>query len=129
MIYSKFLNESKQNHGADLNIKRKARDLRKKMTKTENILWNRLRNRQIKGMYFRRQHPYGIYILDFFCHKANLAIEIDGEIHLSKKIYDTERTHYLEATGIKVIRFRNDEVEENIQRVLNMIGSFLPDND
>jgi very-short-patch-repair endonuclease len=58
-------------------------------------------------MYFRRQHPYGIYILDFFCQKANLVIEVHGAVHLGSKEYDEERTQYLESTGLKVIRFRN----------------------
>ena len=51
-------------------------------------------------MYFRRQHPYGIYILDFFCFEANLVIEVDGLIHLSKHEYDLERTKYLESSGL-----------------------------
>jgi len=125
MKYSGVINESKQNHGADLNPKSKARDLRKNPTYSEKILWNHLRNRQIEGFYFRRQHPYAFYILDFFCQKADLAIEVDGEIHLVKTIYDKERTEYLESTGIKVLRFKNEDIDNKIEWVLSTIKSHL----
>jgi very-short-patch-repair endonuclease len=75
---------AEHNLGASLNIKSKAQELRKKSTRAEQILWNHLRRKQQNGAFFRRQHPYGIYILDFYCFKANLAIEVDGGIHLSK---------------------------------------------
>ena len=78
-------------------------------------------------MYFRRQHPYGMYIIDFYCDKANLAIEIDGDIHQYKKTYDKERTKYLESTGIKVIRFSNEDVEKSLDQVLDKICDCLPD--
>ena len=105
MAYVKIINESKHLHGADLNTKSKARMLRKSMTSAEKTLWNKTRTRQPNGIYFRRQHPYGIYILDFFCREANLVIEVDGAVHLGSKEYDEERTQYLESTGLKVIRF------------------------
>ena len=124
MVYSRIINESKHLHGADLNTKGKARILRKSMTQAEKILWSKLRRRQLNGLFFRKQHPYGIYILDFFCHEANLAIEVDGEIHLDKISYDNERTKYLEATGISVIRFTNKDVEDRIDYVLNKIVNF-----
>ena len=76
-------------------------------------------------MHFRRQHPYGIYILDFFCSKANLAVEIDGEIHKHKREYDHERTKYLEESGLRVLRFSNHEVENNIEEVIRKIKSAL----
>ena len=121
MVYARIINESKHLHGADLNTKRKARVLRKSMTSAEKTLWNKLRRGQLKGMYFRRQHPYGIYILDFFCHDANLAIEVDGAVHLGSKEYDEERTQYLESTGLIVIRFSNEEIEENVDKVIESI--------
>ena len=74
MAFSKIINVCKHNHDADLNTKAKARILRKRMTETETILWNKLRMKQINGLYFRRQHPFGMYVLDFYCDKANLAI-------------------------------------------------------
>ena len=72
MVYSKFTAESKHNHGANLNIKSKARDLRKNMTEAEKALWKKLRNNQIDGVHFRRQHPYHIYIMIFIAIKLIL---------------------------------------------------------
>ena len=124
MVYSSVINESKHLHGADLNIKSKARVLRKSMTNAEKLLWSKLRRRQLNGLYFRRQHPYGIYILDFFCHEVNLAVEVDGEIHLDKIFYDNERTEYLSSTGIRVIRFTNNDIETRMDYVLDKIVNF-----
>ena len=125
MVYSKIIAEAKQNFGADLNIKSKARELRKNMTDQEKILWSHIRKRQINRMHFRKQHPYGIYILDFYCFKANLVIEIDGLIHLKRRDYDTERTKYLKSSGLNVIRFKNEDIEDRIEFVLEKIRSFL----
>jgi very-short-patch-repair endonuclease len=125
MVKGRIISESKHSHGADLNIKSKAKDLRKKMTVSEELLWNQLRGKKLKGMHFRRQHPYGIYILDFFCNKANLAIEIDGEIHKFREEYDYERTTYLEDTGLKIIRFTNSDIDKNIGEVLHRIKDYL----
>jgi very-short-patch-repair endonuclease len=122
MAYARIINESKHLHGADLNTKSKARRLRKSMTAAEKTLWNKLRRGQLNGMYFRRQHPYGIYILDFFCHEACLAIEVDGAVHLGSKEYDEERTQYLESSGLRVIRFSNEEIEENVDKVIDAIN-------
>lgn len=118
MIYSKIINNSKLNHGADLNTRSKARILRKKMTEAEKILWKKLRMNQIGGLHFRKQHPFGIYILDFYCDKANLAIEVDGEIHVKRSEYDNERTKYLNSAGIKVIRFTNEQVLKKFNWVI-----------
>ena len=94
------------------------------MTNAEKLLWSKLRRRQLNGLFFRRQHPYGFYILDFFCHEVNLAVEVDGEIHLDKIFYDNERTKYLKSTGISVIRFTNNEVETRMDYVLDTIVNF-----
>jgi very-short-patch-repair endonuclease len=85
MGYSKIITEAKQNLGASSRIKTKARELRKNPTSYEEILWSRLRRRQQNGIYFRRQHPYGIYILDFYSFEAKLVVEVDGIIHLGHK--------------------------------------------
>jgi len=90
MDYSRKVTEAKQNFGANLNIRSKAKDLRNNMTETEIILWDHIRKRKLNGMHFRRQHPYGIYILDFYCYEANLANEIDGPIHLDNQEYDLD---------------------------------------
>ena len=123
MIHSRLINNAKQNLGASLNLKSKARVLRKSMTETEKILWSHIRRRKLHGMYFRRQHPYGIYILDFYCFEANLVIEIDGMIHLSRRDYDVERTKYLQSSGLKVIRFKNKDIETRIEWVLGKINT------
>ncbi len=125
MIYSRIIVEAKHNLGASQNIKTKAQELRKKMTNSEKKLWSHLRKKQQCGMYFRRQHPYGIYILDFYCFKANLAIEVDGEIHLGRKDYDKERTEYLESTGLRILRFKNEEIDAQIDYVLKEIKEHL----
>ena len=123
MVYSRIIQEAKHNHGADNKIKSRARFLRKTMTGQEILLWDKLKNKQLNGKHFRRQHPYGIYILDFYCHGSNLAIEIDGEIHRYKEDYDNERTEYLKSTGLKVIRFSNEDIEKKIGWVLSQIES------
>ncbi|MBK7480136.1 MAG: DUF559 domain-containing protein [Bacteroidales bacterium] len=105
MTFQKIVTEGKQNHGASLNIKDKARALRKNMTSAEKILWSQLRRRKQNGMYFRRQHPYGIYILDFYCFEANLLVKII----LHKR--DNERTEYLVSSGL----------ENNLEWVINTI--------
>ncbi len=125
MVYSRRIIESKQNLGASHNIKAKARELRKTMTDTELILWNHLRRRQQQGIYFRRQHPYGIYIFDFYSFQADLVIEIDGKIHLSQKEYDKERTEYLISSGLRVIRFKNEDIELRIDWVIKVINKYL----
>lgn len=125
MVYSKRVIEAKQNFGASSNIKAKAKDLRKNLTKQEKLLWNSLRKGQQNGMHFRKQHPYGIYILDFYCFKANLAIEVDGKIHLCQKEYDDERTRFLESSGLKVLRFKNEDIEERIEWVISKINFYL----
>jgi len=95
------------------------------MTEPEKILWDHLRKRKQKGFYFRRQHPYNIYILDFYSLKANLAIEIDGKIHLGRKDYDEDRTRFLESSGLQVLRFKNEEIESKIDWVIKVINRSL----
>jgi very-short-patch-repair endonuclease len=125
MVYSKRIIEAKHSLGASNNMKMKAKELRKDLTASEKILWSYLRRRQQLGMYFRRQHPYGIYILDFYCFEATLVIEVDGGIHLNQKEYDEERTRYLASSGLTVLRFKNQEVEGNILEVIDKINKYL----
>ena len=100
----------------------KARYLRKGETKAEKILWKELRNNKL-GIKFRRQHPIDMYILDFYAPSVKLAIELNGSTHKTKdnKIYDEERTNYLENKYISVLRFWNSEVEKNLGKVLKTI--------
>ena len=76
-------------------------------------------------MYFRWQHPYNIYILDFFCFEASLAIEIDGEIHQTRVEYDAERTRFLESSGLKIIRFTNNDIDHRLNWVIEEINNHL----
>jgi very-short-patch-repair endonuclease len=100
----------------------KARYLRKEETNAEKILWRNLRGNKL-GIRFRRQHPLDMYILDFYAPSVKLAIELDGSIHKTKdrKIYDNERTAYLDSKHINVLRFWNSEVENNLEEVLSKI--------
>lgn len=95
----------------ELKIKRK--DLRNNATHSEELLWYELRNSQLKGRKFRRQHSVGNYILDFYCPEERLAIELDGEHHQednAQKIHDRKRTEFLNSMKITVIRFKNTDV-------------------
>ena len=97
----------------------KARILRKNMTKQERILWTFLRKKNINNLKFRRQYPIGNYIVDFICNEKKLIIEIDGGQHNENKniTYDQERTKYIESKGYKVIRFWNNDIDNNIEEV------------
>jgi len=97
--------------------------LRKNLTPAEARLWSSLKGRQLDGKRFRRQFSIGSYILDFYCPETLLAIELDGEVHndVVQQQYDQERTAYLNEEGIKVIRFENRLVFEQIEFVLESI--------
>lgn len=109
--------------GAISKLYQYGRELRQSATKAEKILWEYLRNRNLDGLKFRRQHPIGKFIADFYCHEMKLVVELDGAVHDGKMNvqYDEARTLELKGSGIKVIRFRNSEVENNISFVLNEI--------
>ena len=109
--------------GATKYLYQRARELRNNSTHAEEILRGFLKTKPF-GIKFRRQHPYSIYILDFYCHELNLAIEIDGPIHRFKEDYDCERTEYLESAGLKVIRFSNLDIENKLNWVLSQIEKF-----
>ena len=101
--------------------------LRKTQTEAEEVMWQNLRNRKVLGFKFRRQHPLDKYIADFYCHEAKLVIEIDGKIHNvpEQQEYDKKRSSDIEEMGIKVIRFTNKAVNEDLQEVLNAIKNCL----
>jgi len=84
----------------------RARDLRRAMTLPEVLLWQQIRARRLDGIRFRRQHPIGPYILDFYCEDARLAVEVDGESHSQAEAveHDNRRTEWLNARGISVLR-------------------------
>jgi len=106
---------------------RRARELRQNATDAEHVLWQLLRNRQLLGYKFRRQHPLAGYVLDFYCHETKLAVELDGSQHTQpdQAAYDAERTRILEAEGLRVLRFWNNDVLRNIEAVLEVIVDAL----
>jgi very-short-patch-repair endonuclease len=101
----------------------RARYLRKNSTPCERILWRHLRNRKFVGYKFRRQHPIDNYILDFYCAEVHLAVELDGGGHtyLAKQEHDQLRDHFLAHQGIRMLRFYNSDVRENLDGVLESI--------
>ena len=96
------------------------------MTLAERKLWTHLRKR-ITGMKFRRQHPVSKFIADFYCHDARLIIEVDGGYHddPEQKEYDKRRQAELEDLGLLVVRFRNEEVEKDVEGVVEKIRMVL----
>lgn len=105
-------------------IVRRAKELRQPLTPQEQKLRGQLRNRQLYGLKFRRQHPIGPFILDFYCHQRQLAIEIDGHSHAepAQQRYDRARTEWLEGRGLRMIRFTNYQIEHNLEGVLHEIA-------
>lgn len=103
------------------------KNLRNSMTAAECVLWQSLKGRQLLGKKFRRQISIGRYIVDFYCPEERLVIELDGERHFSITIdeYESERTKYLEQEGLKVMRFENKELYENLEGVLETIKQAL----
>jgi len=113
--------------------KQLCRDLRKRQTDAEAIFWEAVRDRKFLGLKFYRQHPLffdylgkeTFFIADFFCHERQLVVEIDGKIHDYRKDHDELRTHIINMMGIEVIRFHNEEIENNLGEVLGRIEQAL----
>ncbi|OGC38874.1 hypothetical protein A2Y85_02745 [candidate division WOR-3 bacterium RBG_13_43_14] len=107
----------------NLKLKVLSRNLRKKMTYAERTLWSKLRLKQLKGRQFYRQKPIGNYIVDFYCPKAQLVIELDGGQHYLEKgkLKDNQRDLYLNKLGLKVLRFSDRDIFINIDAVLKRI--------
>lgn len=105
----------------------KAQSLRNNETQAEKILWEKLKNNQLKGNKFRRQHPISLFIADFYCHQLKLIIEVDGEYHntVEQIKKDDERTQVLQNNGVKIIRFSNCEIENNVDKVITEIGLII----
>jgi very-short-patch-repair endonuclease len=106
------------------------RTLRKCSTAAEAVLWTYLKNRKLLGKKFRRQSSVGPYIVDFYCAECRLVIELDGAPHFGPNAgeYDQQRTEYLKQAGLRVLRFENKAVKENIEFVLEMIKRSLQPN-
>jgi very-short-patch-repair endonuclease len=98
-----------------------AREMRREPTPAEDALWEALRGRRLDALRFRRQHPVGRFVLDFYCPIHKLVVEVDGDVHDTQQERDAERTAVIEAHGYRVVRFRNEEVMQNLPRVLARI--------
>jgi len=110
------------------NLKQHSRQLRENMTDAERHLWAKIRMKQLKGYQFYRQKPIGDYIVDFFCPRAKLVIEVDGSQHFSDEMieYDRIRDEYLSSLGLRVLRFTNTEVLTHIDGVVERIEEEIP---
>ena len=115
--------------GARKKMRDTARTLRKSMTQSEKIFWQQVRRNKILGMNFRRQHPINQFIVDFYCHAAKLVIEIDGSIHEipESKEHDENRSFELEMLGLKVLRFSNDQVQNDMDKVIELVTKEVKD--
>ncbi|NOQ26442.1 MAG: DUF559 domain-containing protein [Bacteroidales bacterium] len=114
-------------YGASAEIFRTAEVLRKNMTPAEVELWEALKGNKLNGAKFRRQHPISQFIVDFYCHKYRLVIELDGSVHNleDQKERDQGREAMLKDLGLIVIRFSNMEVKNNLNKVLTTISEYL----
>ncbi|RZA00141.1 MAG: endonuclease domain-containing protein [Sphingobacteriaceae bacterium] len=110
------------------------RELRKRQTPAEDILWNNLRNRKLMGKKFLRQHPVCVmsafgrsryYIPDFYCNESKLVIEADGPVHQFKKQYDQNRDEVLKELGLYILRFKNEEIINDLEGVMSKIKARL----
>jgi len=101
----------------------RAKVMRENMTQAEKTVWELLKEMKMLGLRFKPQHPIDIFIADFYCHPLKLVIEIDGGIHktIDQREYDIGREAELERWGIEVIRFTNEEIENDINHVQNEI--------
>ncbi|MDD3793703.1 MAG: DUF559 domain-containing protein [Candidatus Gracilibacteria bacterium] len=103
-----------------------SKELRKNQTESEGILWELLRNRKFNDLKFRRQHPFGRYVADFYCDEIKLVIELDGKIHENQKDYDAIRDEVIKTYGVNILRFNSEDVYNNIDKIFNKIIPFIP---
>ncbi|HEX5369860.1 MAG TPA: DUF559 domain-containing protein [Dehalococcoidia bacterium] len=101
-----------------------ARDMRAHPTRAEELLWQRLKGKQLAELKFRRQHTIDRFIVDFYCAETAVVIELDGAAHDGRHLEDEARQQHLEHLGLRVLRFRNDDVEQHINEVLATIKTF-----
>jgi very-short-patch-repair endonuclease len=117
-----FYKSSPRIRGTSPEIERAARQLRLNPTPAEQILWAHLRNKQLNGWKFRRQHPLGQFIADFCCPACKLIVEVDGPIHVRQGDRDESRTQVFAAYGYRVMRFSNEQVANDLDFVLAKIA-------
>jgi len=113
--------EFSRKNAVDPTLLARAREMRKDPAPPEEKLWRCLRDRQLNGFKFRRQHNVGSFIADFYCHETRLVVEADGDSHASRQQYDRARTVRLEQDGYHVIRFENADVLDHLDAVLEEI--------
>ena len=99
----------------------RARELRKEAPVPERLLWGMLRGRQLGGLKFRRQQPLGPYVADFYCERAGLVVELDGQSHIGQESQDAARDRYMRVRGLEVLRIANDELLRNREGVAETI--------
>lgn len=103
-----------------------AKKLRENQTEAEEKLWYLLKAKRLLRFKFRRQYVRCGFIIDFYCDSAKLGIELDGGIHLNQKDYDAARDRILESSGVKMLRFTNSQIKNNLEKVLEVISNNLP---
>jgi adenine-specific DNA-methyltransferase len=113
--------KSKQRRSKSSLLQQRAREMRHAGNLPEASLWRELRGRRFSGLKFRRQHPLGRYIVDFYCAAAQLVVELDGVTHRGRETSDQQRQDWLEAQGLKVLRCPNHELYENLDGLLEAI--------
>ncbi|TLN06505.1 DUF559 domain-containing protein [bacterium] len=109
-------------------LAQRARELRSNQTPAEQVLWEKLRGNRLNGWHFRRQQIIGGYIVDFYCPRAGLAVELDGGIHGSQREYDADRDRTLTTYRIRVLRFTNQMLEDDLSAVLARIQAACEEN-
>ena len=113
--------------------KKLCRELRINQTRSEEILWERIRNRQLLGKKFLRQHPIffdltgkeTFYIADFYCHELKLVVEIDGELHNLRRKSDYNRDRIMNLLGMQVLRIKSEKVIDDLNEVLKLLENYI----
>ncbi|MGL5195655.1 MAG: endonuclease domain-containing protein [Chroococcales cyanobacterium] len=100
-----------------------AKELRRRMTEEEKILWQYLRANRLNGWHFRRQHIIDGFITDFYCHAAGLVVEVDGKIHEKQVEYDVERDQIITSRHLRLLRIKNEEIRQNLEQVIMRIAA------
>ena len=118
-----------QLHNID-KLRDRRKELRSNLTPAEAFLWKYLKNSQLEGRKFRRQHSFGKFVIDFYCSTEKLGVELDGMYHFTEEQlkYDAERSEYMNSLGIRIIRFENAEVFEKTDEVLIKIKDCFRSN-
>jgi very-short-patch-repair endonuclease len=126
-VRGRFSNSVMRSNCINPVLLQRAKDLRRDSAPAEFILWNMLRDRQLNGFKFKRQVPIEPFIADFYCAAAKLVVELDGDSHSERVVYDEQRTRILADAGLMVIRFENTNIFEHLDSVLESILTLCAD--